>query len=245
MPKRKYSDYKKSAYIKANKKQKPNPPARASVKGEMKYFDSELSATAIPASTGWTGTEFPPNVGTPTTLVVPVTGAAINQRIGRNILLHRLTVKGSIQVPVQTNETTADNGTQIRLALVQDMQTNAAQAQGEQIFQAPANVSALNAVNSFQSLANLGRFVVHKDKTIVLQNPNMTYDGTNVEQQGLIRNFKFSLSFNPPLPISFNATNGGTIADVVDKSFCIYANSTSTALGAQMIYNSRAYYKEQ
>jgi len=213
--------------------------------GEMKYFDTERSTTAIPASTGWTGTEFPPNVGTPTTLVCPTVGSEINQRQGRNILLHRIQVKGVIQAPTQPTEAAGDNAALVRIALVQDQQTNATQAQGEQIFEPPTTVSALMAVNSFQNLDSLGRFVVHKDKKMFIGNPSLTFDGTNVIQQGLVKEFKMGVSFNPPLPIQFNATNGGTIADVVDKSFCIYAMATSANLVPSITYQARAYYKEQ
>lgn len=71
-------------------------------KGEMKYFDTERSVTAIPASTDWTATEFPPNVGTPTTLVVPTVGSAINQRIGREIKVYKIKIRGNITMDPQT-----------------------------------------------------------------------------------------------------------------------------------------------
>lgn len=212
--------------------------------GEMKYFDTERGSTAIPASTDWTATEFPPNIGTPNTLLAPTVGSAINERIGRAVNIHRLFIRGSVLAAAQVSQSAADSATQIRIALVQDMQTNASQAQGEEIFQAPTNASALNAVNTFQSLANLGRFKVHKDKTFILESPSIAFDGTNVAQSGLQKTFKMKVSFNPPLRITFNAVNGGTISDVVDNSFCIYANCSSTALTPTISYNCRVYYKE-
>lgn len=212
--------------------------------GEMKYFDTERSATALTASTDWTATEFPPNVGTPTTLVVPTVGSAINQRIGRRIKLLKLSVRGIINVPVQTNQTVADAPALVRILLVQDMQTNGAQAQGEDIMAAPTTAVALNTLQSFQSLASLGRFKVWKDIVLKVEDPNMTFDGTNIEQSGLAEYFKLKLKFKKPLEISFNATNGGTIADVVDNSFCVYATVLSAGLAPTISYNCRAYYKE-
>lgn len=217
--------------------------------GEMKYLDTERSATAIPANATWQGTEFPPNTlmsdaYTPNTICVPVVGSAINQRIGREVKVHKIAVTGTVVVAVQGDQTAGDAAAQIRIALVQDTQTNAAQAQGEQIFQPPVNASAVASVNAFQSLENLGRFRVLKDKRFIMQNPNVAYDGTNIEQQGLIRGFKFVYKPKKPISVRFNSTNGGTIADIVDHSWCVYAVCASTALAPTIQYQARCYYKE-
>jgi len=211
--------------------------------GEMKYFDTERTATSIPAvATDWAGTEFPPNVGTPTTLCVPVQGSAINQRIGRKIKLHKIRVHGIVSFNAQADQSTADTGAFVRIIMVHDKQTNGTQAQGEEIM-AGASV-AFNQPNSFQSLASLGRFKILKDEKLCIDVPNISYDGTNVEQAGGVRNFDFSVVFKKPLEISFNATNGGTISDIVDHSFCLYAITHSTSLAPQISYVARAYYKE-
>ena len=108
----------------------------------------------------------------------------------------------------------------------------------------PTTASSTIAIHSFQSLANLGRFKVLKDKTFTMQNPNSSYDGTNIEQQGLKRTFKFVIKFAKPVTVSFNAVNGGTISDIVDNSWCIYATAASSQLSPTMEYTGRAYYKE-
>lgn len=210
--------------------------------GEMKYFDTELSSTPIPAAATLVGGEFPPNVGVPNTLVAPTVGSAINQRIGRRIKLHKLTVRFVITVAEQINQAGADVASNIRCWLIQDMQTNAGQAQLETIFTAPTNV--VNAPNCFQSLDTLGRFRVWKDKMITFQDPSVTFDGTNIEQGGLAKMYKFSLKFKKPIEVSFNAVNGGTISDIVDHSFCVYAICSDVTLAPQIAYYARAYYKE-
>jgi len=214
--------------------------------GEMKYFDTERAATDIPASTDWTATEFPPNVGTPTTICVPTVGAAINQRIGREVKVHKIKVRGIITCAAQTAQTTADNPAQVRLLLVQDTRTNSAQAQGEDIMQAPTTAAATHVVSSFQSLANLGRFKVLKDQTILLQDPNMAGEvaATNVIQAGLNRPFKLTITFKKPVSVRFNNSAAGTIADVIDNSWCLYAAASSTGLVPRILYNARACYKE-
>lgn len=213
-------------------------------RGEMKYFDTERSATAITATADWSTAAAPPNVGTPTTLLCPTVGSAIDQRIGREVKIHKIKIRGTIQTAAQANQTAGDEASFIRLILAQDMQTNAAQATGSQIFTTPTTATAIQACTSFQNLANFGRFRVWKDKNIVLQNPNFGYDGTNLEQQGMIRPFKMNLVFKKPVSVRFNATNGGTIADIVDNSFCVYANTSSTALAPTLNYSARVCYKE-
>jgi len=214
--------------------------------GEMKYFDTERTITAVLASTNWTGTEFPPNVGTPTTLCCPVQGTAINQRIGREVTVYKVKVRGLINVDPAAGVSTADTASICRLALVHDTQTNAAQAQGEDIFAAPTTGTALHAISSFQSLANTGRFRVLKDKWIKLQNPSATGSPTaaDVIQYGLIQRFSFNIRYKNGIKVRFNATNGGTIADIVDNSWCVYAATNNAQLVPAIMYNARVSFKE-
>lgn len=214
----------------------------AQVTGEMKYFDQEVSATALVASADWTVTEFDP--GATGTLFVPVVGAAVNQRIGKACKVFKIKINGNISVPPQTNQVATDASCQVRMILVQDLQTNSAQAQGEQVMTAPTTATAALATTSFQNINNFGRFKVLKDKTFVLQNPSITFDGTNIEQSGLIKPFKIGASFKLPVQVRFNATNGGTIADIVDNSWHLIINTTSINLAPVISYNCRVCYKE-
>ncbi len=210
--------------------------------GENKYFDTTKAATSLTASADWTGTEFDP--ATFLTLFVPVKGSAINERIGRMVKVKKVKVVGMISIAAQANQTVPDSACVVRLALVQDMQTNAAQMQGEQVFAAPGSASALNAVGSFQSLANFGRFRVLKDIKFTLQDPNISWDGTNMEQQGQARPFKLTYNFKTPQVVHFNATNGGTIADIVDHSWHVVANCSSAELLPAIVYEARVVYCE-
>lgn len=210
--------------------------------GEMKYFDSQRSATAIPANATWADTEFPPDEGTPNTIFCPTQGTAINQRIGRKAKVFKIKIRGTIRIASQTNQTTPDSGVAIRLALVQDTQTNASQAQGEDIF--TPRTTNMQTVHSFQNVDCFGRFKVLKDKTITMQNPNLSFDGTNIEQQGLLRTFKMNLTFKKPITITFNAANGGTISDIVNDSWSLYALADNTQLAPTIEYVSRVSFKE-
>jgi len=213
----------------------------AAVTGEMKYFDTVLTAGALPASTNWTGTEFDP--ATILTLFAPTVGAGVNQRIGKSAKVLSIKIKGYINIASQADQTATDAAVMVRVLLYQDLQTNAAQAQGEQVMDGSA-ASAFQMINSFQNIDNFGRFRVLKDKRIILDNYAVTYDGTNIEQSGMIRQFKFTHKFKKPVVVRFNATNGGTIADIVDNSWHVIATSNTGGPAPTISYSCRVNFKE-
>ncbi len=214
----------------------------AGVKSEMKYFDTFLAETTMPNSADWTGTEIDP--ATFLNFCNPVKGTGINERIGRHIRIHGIKIRGIIRAAPQANVTATDASTQVRLSLVLDTQTNAAQMQGEQVFEAPGAASSRNCVQTFMSLDNLGRFRVLKDKFISFGNPNISWDGTNMEQNGVLRPFKIFHKFRVPIDVHFNATDGGTIADIVDNSLHLLANESDATLAAGILYEARVSYKD-
>ncbi len=215
--------------------------------GEMKYFDTERALASIPAGTNWTGTEFDPNttqegtpVANPNTLFCPVVGSAINERIGRQAKVHKIKVRGHLNIAKLTTQT-GSNSCLIRLLLVQDDQTNSAQVQGEEIMTDPVTASAHAVVDVYQALTNFGRFKVLKDHQIVMQNPNAV---ATDDQMGLTRPFKWNIDFKAPIAVRFNATNGGTVADVVDVSWHVLAACSNADLVPQITYQARVCYKE-
>jgi len=208
-------------------------------RGEMKYFDQERGLTPIVSSENWANTLRDPTTGT---LFAPVVGAAINQRIGKACNVLKIKITGTISCPAQSNQIIGDAASRIRLLLVQDLQTNATQCTGTQVM--TSWTQPLQAVEGFQNIDNFGRFKVLKDKTIIMQNPNSSWDGTNIEQAGLMRTFKMTVRFRNPVNVRFNATNGGTIADIVDNSFHIIANTNSLDLAPYVSYVSRVCFKE-
>ena len=213
--------------------------------GEMKHYDAELPATAIPASTNWTGTEFPPTVsdsGSDDAIFSPDSGGGSTQRLGKKCTVYKIKIKGLINVPAQANQTAADNGTAVRVALVQDTQTNGAQAQGESIFKAPTTVTALQALTSFQDKNFFGRFKVLKDKTFHIQPPNKSYDGTNIEVGGCIIPFKWNITFKKPVVVNLQ-TGQGSLSSIVDNGWTVYANCTDTGLAPTLTYSSRVSFK--
>jgi len=212
----------------------------AAVTGEMKYYDTLLAASALTATNNWTTTVQDP--ATFNCLCAPTVGAAINQRIGRQIHIHKVKVNGFIHCPSQADQTAMDHGAIARIMLVQDKQTNATQMDGNLLMTDMNN--AIDNINSFQNVDNFGRFKVLKDKFIPLNTQCASYDGTNIEQAGLVRRFKFSHRFRTPVCVHFNATNGGSVADIVDNSFHIIAATSQTSQSPSLYYCARVCYKE-
>lgn len=217
------------------------------VTGEMKYFDSVRENVAIAASATWANTVLDPNVypvANMNCLFAPTQGAGVNQRIGKACNMLKVKLNGLITMPAQTNQALADAGAMIRLMLVMDKQSNSAQMTGTQLMTSPGVASAALAPLTHQNIDNFGRFIVLKDKMIMMADPNTTWDGTNVEQGGLIRRFKLNHKFRSPVQVRFNNTNGGTIADIVDYSLHVIAITSNTDLNPFISYACRINYKE-
>jgi len=211
--------------------------------GEMKYFDSTLASVAIQEkSTDWTGTELDPT--TLNTLFAPSEGAAINQRIGRKVNVHKIKIRGVIFHDVAADQADAIPNPLIRVILYKDCQTNATQTQGEEVMNNDgATITVL--MSNFQNPANFGRFQVLKDRVYQSRTIVMGTDGasTNSIAAGDIP-FKMNIRYKVPVQVHFNATNGGTVADIVDNSWHIIATKSGTGFASSMSYCCRVCFKE-
>lgn len=232
-------------------KQQARPRAVAKTT-EWKYMDSELQLAAIGVcTTTWVaGTLADPTttinlgsaaVANPQNLCSPTVGAALNQRVGRSIHIRKIKVRGTIVVGTQTPANGGETASKVRILLVQDMQSNAGAMTSAQLLR-DAGV-ATTTINSFQNPDNFGRFRVLKDLNFVMENPNAYQDAVPAPaMNGIKRNFKMNVTFKQPVKVQFNATNGGTVADIVDNSFHIIAGTDAAALGAQLSYYARVAY---
>jgi len=206
---------------------------------ERKYYDSVYAATTIPVlGNDWASTEVDP--ATLNCLFAPIQGDDISNRQGRKIRLLGLRIKGTLSAAPQADQTAADNGGEVRILLVQDKQSNGAQLNGEDVLAASAGN---NPMFMFQNTANFGRFKIWKDKHITMPVPGITYDGTNIEQTGVKRTFKWNISFKKPIIIHYNSSGSTeTIAAVVDNSFHLLAGQAG--LTTALNYRCRAVYED-
>jgi len=222
--------------------------------GEMKYFDCAADLNAVTAvALNWGANVKDPDttinlgdapVATPNCLFAPKVSASLNGRVGRNVKVMKIKIAGHIVIAPQTGQTGADASAILRLILVIDQQTNSTQMSASDLLN--NGTAANNTIHSYQNPNNFGRFRVLKDKRITISDLNMVGSPTagDVVQTGKIIPFKFSHRFATPLVVHFNATNGGTVADIVDNSFHFIAGTSSGAYNPQYAYYSRVSYKE-
>jgi len=220
---------------------------RGSGGAETKIFESAIAGITIATvSVSWQDTELDPLV-TPVanikTLFAPVQGNAINNRIANKVFVKKIVIRGAVYVPAQINQSTLDNAPIVRLVMFMDKQTNGTQVQGETLLSTPVNSSVV-CPWGFQNVENFGRFQVIKDKFITFPSQMASYDGVNVEVGGSTRMFKFTYKPKVPIKIQFNATNGGTVADIVDHSFHLIGATTTTGAAAEISYIARTYYTD-
>lgn len=201
---------------------------------EKKYYDTSKALTAITSPTDATGGELDP--ATVNALSAPAQGDTDTNRDGRKIVVKSVQVTGLVNVPAQANQTAADTGNVVFIALVQDTQTNGAQLNSEDVFTNPAAAGS-TAVTPLRNMLYSSRFKVLATTTLDMTNPALGYDGTNMEQNGLVRTFSFFKKLE--MPVSFNSTTTAGVDAVVDNSLHLIAFTNSTALAPQLSYNAR------
>lgn len=238
----------------------PNAPAGvpramgALVTSEMKYFDSERAETLLSSvSNDWVaGNFFPPtsslNLGnpavvSPNTVFCPQTGNGLNGRIGRKCHLYKVRITGTIVIPQQSAQGNCDPACKIRILLVHDKQTNGAAFTPIQLMSSSTSGAEVT-INSFQNPQNFGRFNVLKDKTIVLQNPSVAGQTPSIDTCGMKYHFKLNYRWPKGLLFNFNATNGGTVADLIDNSIHVIVATDNASLGPRCAYYARCCFKD-
>lgn len=161
--------------------------------------------------------------GSVTLLCNPQLGSDMNNRVGRKITMKSAYIRGFVATqPGLGLTSSACPAQKARFILFIDTQPNAA---------APAVTDILKeAVPSSQlNLNNRDRFRVLKDKMFVFDPYTLSTTATQsyASMTNQIRNFKCYKKIN--LEVIFNATNGGTIADINSGAlYMLWVGSTAT-----------------
>jgi len=203
---------------------------------EKKYYDTgRASPQPLTAPTDCSGGVIAPTGNLEMTS--PTQGNSALTREGNKIEVLSVNVSGYIECPKQTNQTAADNATIVSVYLVQDTQTNAAVCTSQQIFTNPGAISTL-AHAPFRNLIYTKRFKVLAKKTFTFAPPTLSWDGTNVEQSGMMKPFNFFKKLN--MPVNYvGGTGAGGIADVIDNSLHVVAFANNLDLAPQIAWNAR------
>jgi len=204
---------------------------------ERKHYDTFLHGASVAPQEDWLSCEYNPSA---TSLVsTPAVGDDAISRDGKKIAVYSLMINGSVQYPARADDTVLSNFGPTVISVVLDKQTNGAALNSEDVFTNPSSGANLPAA-PLRNQNFRKRFRVLRTKLIPAPVLNVSYDGTNLETQGKIINFKFFMRFKKPLVINFNSGTTASVASVLDKSIHVLANSTSTtqtlSYNAQLIF---------
>lgn len=207
-----------------------------------KFVDSANTGTALTAPTDASGGEIDATyivvAEVMGQLVGVGAGAGENLRVGSDITLLSLQIKGVVTCVAQTDQTAGDPPTHVFLAVVLDTQTNGAQLNSEDVFQNTSGVAVL-AASPVRDMEHSKRFKVLKTWEMVFDHNTMTYDGTNIETNGMLQTFDCYI----PLDIRqqyITNTNSQAVASVSDNSLHLIGYCSSTTLAPTVAYNCRA-----
>lgn len=207
---------------------------------ETKFFDSYTDQTALaapPATQAWTGMELNPATGL--AFNCPTQGTGASNREGRLITMESLQITGNIYIANQVDQTAMDSMPTIRLWVVLDRQTNGGTATGldsELVFDNPGQ-SAVTGINPLRNMLYSKRFKVLKEIDVEIKALNVAYDGTNMEQGGIVTPFDCFVKLKG-MKTEFLG-NAGTRADIVTNGLFLVGLTSSTQTAPKISYNAR------
>ncbi len=203
---------------------------------ELKFYDGGLNSAALTAATDAAGGEHNPSATL--ALSTMAQGDGESNRDGRKVIFKKISVKGVFEIPPRANQTAGGQAPICFVALVWDKQTNSALLNSEDVYQNFITDPDLMA-SPFRNLQHIQRFQILKSVTVVMPQVEMTYDGTNIETQGV------SIPFEMHKDLNIVAHYNGTSADIAnssDNSLHIIAYCNDVSLVPTIAYHSRLRY---
>lgn len=196
---------------------------------EKKFVDHELTATAL--ATTWAA--YNP-AGSVDCLTSCAQGDGESNRDGRVYHLASLHIRGDIITTTAEAEAAPSGAKEVRIVIVQDTQTNAAELTATDVMDDGGTVD----LYAFRNLQYSKRFKVWKDKTlrIPVQIVNEGAVNSFASQQSRIP-FNFNFTFKKPIKVTCSGTTDA-VASITDNSFHLIAVSNSTS--CQIQYQVRA-----
>lgn len=205
-----------------------------------KYVDSWNTGTAIPNNTTCASGEIDAStgVGALSQLCGVVNNATETSRTGDKVRYTSIHVIGTVTCAAQADQTATDLATNVYVAIVLDTQTNGAQLNSEDVFTNPSATASLCS-SPVRDMQYSKRFKVVKTWSCNFNNPSIAYDGSNMEQSGMIENFDLFINCDVIQQYT-DANSTGLVTGVLDNSFHLIAFASSTALAPTIQYNCRA-----
>lgn len=202
--------------------------------GEVKNIDFGKALTAIPATGAMTGGEMGPDSTHAFNGVAEGTSAIT--RVGREIRMLSLVIKGTVVMAAQVNQTAQDTAPTVTIVVVIDTQCNGVRPNSEDYYTNGLATDIL-APQAFRNLNFGKRFLTLKTLKMTLRNPPSTWDGTNMEIAGSHRDF--TLGINLKGRKQFYTSNLSTYAAMPAGAIEMFAFCSNSGYTPQLTYNSR------
>jgi len=195
---------------------------------EKKFYDTLYNQTAV--ATTAAGAEADP-AGNLKCLNAITQGDGESSRDGRRCIIKSIQVKGFIDADVKSDLADVSSGKKVRVLLVLDKQTNAAQLNSEDVLKDAATID----MTSLRNLQYSQRFKVLHDRVYTLTCGAAGTDGANTNSMAW-NTAHFNIFKNVNIPVNYTGTTED-IANIVDNSLHIIAVASTT--GTILCYQSR------
>lgn len=207
--------------------------------GEIKFFQQEVSVN-FPENTDWSSCSI--DDATVKCMFAPVTGSNYYNRVGNRCHVIGISVLGVLATSFYDTVTpTGKYHCSSRILVVLNKQCNATAIASQNVITAGV---LSNYVHDNRNFDYINQYEVLGDAyeyTVALP---FAYDGTSkTSGSGYVKSFAFNIDLTKnPIGVTFNSTNGGTVADIVDNSFHMLSNSITGSLEHQISYTSQVAY---
>ncbi len=223
---------------------------------ETKYFDTSVSDTVVATASDWSGTEVPCDqrinangttitAYTDSALIPSACGTGYGEIIGSRYQLKKMRVKGFIKPAALQDQANAPQAAVTRIILVQDVNPNGSQAQGETIF-TDFGSDAQNVHSYLNMGSTAGKFRILKDVRLVSQPAVAATDGASTNSNsGTGDLFSFTWTPKKPIQVTLKGPNSATpqISQLQNCNIFLLA-LTENGASVLLSFCARAYFCE-
>lgn len=219
---------------------------------ETKFFDVS-GFSVVSAAANWTGTEVPCDnyiqsdgvtlgVYTENALIPSANGVGYGQVIGSKYQIHKIFVKGHIQITSVGDLADVPESHPSRIVLVMDKEAGGQQLQGEDVFPDMGTVGTCCYSCQQQGQAS-NRYKVLKDQICYHNVSSTSTDGVNTCSAGWTL-VPFAFSYSPKEPLIVNVLTSGATPSVAQlKDINIFLLCIAGRV-ATINFVSRCYYTD-
>lgn len=212
--KRKYVQKRKPsmAFKKRRKKARlyrRSPYANQLLQQELKFHD-DVQPDPIVSTTGAISSNP----------IIIAQGTGESDRVGRLVIMRKVTLKFTISLPTQTEDGGIGPGEVVRIMFIQDTQCNGAAA-------VPTDVLETAKFDSYRNLANIKRFKVLYDKFVVMNRMVVMEDALNAIGSPLRLYFRRKTLYMKT-PIEYSGTTGALPEIRSNYFFFLYITKNGT-----------------